>query len=129
MAQIKVYGIKEYLSPIQSELSDLIHECVIEAFQYPVNKRFHRFIGLEKEDFYFPDDRSDRYTIIEMSIFEGRSIESKKRLIHLLFNRLHKQLNINKNDLEITIFETAQHNWGIRGLPGDELTLNYKVDV
>lgn len=32
-------------------------------------------------------------------------------------------------DIEITIFETPKHNWGIRGVPGDELKLNYKVEV
>ncbi|APF21976.1 putative transglutaminase-like protein [Clostridium butyricum] len=33
------------------------------------------------------------------------------------------------NDVEITIFETPNYNWGIRGVPGDELGLNYKVNV
>jgi hypothetical protein len=31
--------------------------------------------------------------------------------------------------IEITLFETPRENWGIRGLPGDELSLNYKVQV
>ena len=38
-------------------------------------------------------------------------------------------MKIDKNDLEITILETPKHNWGIRGLPGDELQLNYKVKI
>ncbi|RUT33423.1 tautomerase family protein [Paenibacillus zeisoli] len=129
MAQIKVYGIKEHLKPLQGELSSVIHGCVVDAFQYPVGKRFHRFIHLEQEDFLFSEDRSDKYTIIEISIFEGRSVESKKKLITLLFERISSELYIEPNDIEITIFETPKHNWGIRGLPGDELQLNYKVNV
>jgi len=31
--------------------------------------------------------------------------------------------------LEMTIFETPKHNWGFRGLPGDEHKLDYKVEV
>ena len=31
--------------------------------------------------------------------------------------------------LEITLTETPRHNWGFRGLPGDEIGLAYKVDV
>jgi len=31
--------------------------------------------------------------------------------------------------VEITITETPRSNWGIRGLPADELELSYKVDV
>ncbi len=61
-------------------------------------------------------------------MFEGRSVEVKKRLIRLLFERC-SALGIERNDLEITIFETPKHNWGIRGVPGDELDLSYKVEV
>ena len=37
--------------------------------------------------------------------------------------------SVTAQDLEITIFETPRHNWGFRGLPGDEHALNYRVDV
>lgn len=128
MAQIKIYGLRQSLDPIKSKLSDSIHTCVIDAFQYPADKRFHRFFPLDASDFYFSTDRSDRYTVIEISIFEGRSIDAKKHLIRLLFDRL-QPLGISPQDLEITIFETPKHNWGFRGLPGDEHQLNYKIDV
>ena len=128
MTQIKIYGVKDYLNPIKQQLSDAIHTCVMEALQYPADKRFHRFFPLDKSDFYYPSGRSDRYTIIELSMFEGRSVEAKKQLIHLLFERL-QPLSISPQDLEITIFETPKHNWGFRGLPGDEHELNYKVDI
>jgi hypothetical protein len=28
-----------------------------------------------------------------------------------------------------TVLETPKHHWGIRGLPGDELALEYTVEV
>lgn len=129
MSQIKVYGLKENLNPIKNELSETIHSCVVEALSFPPGKRFHRFIGLDREDFYYPADRSDRYTIIEISMFEGRSVEAKKKLIRLLFDKLNRELGIPTSDIEITIFETPKHNWGIRGLPGDEIGLGYEVKV
>lgn len=129
MAQIKIYGLKEHLAPLTKQCSDIIHACAVEALQLPQEKRFHRFILLEKDEFFFPGDRSSRYTIIEISMFEGRSIESKKHLLRLLFTRLQEDLHIAPQDVEITIFETPRHNWGIRGQPGDELSLNYRVNV
>ena len=129
MAQIKIYGLASSLRPIRSELSDVIHACVVEALQLPADKRFHRFIALEREDFLYPPGRSERYTIVEISMFEGRSIESKKRLIRLLFERTSARLGIGAQDLEITITETPRANWGIRGVPADELGLSYKVEV
>ncbi len=61
-------------------------------------------------------------------MFEGRSVAAKKELIRLLFERV-QLLGISTQDLEITIFETPKHNWGFRGLPGDEHQLNYKIEV
>ena len=129
MAQIKIYGLRPEFAPIRQQLSDVLHSCIVDALQYPADKRFHRFILLDKEDFYFPESRSNSYMIIEISMFEGRSIEAKKALIHTIFERIEVELGIVTNDVEITIFETPRHNWGIRGKTGDELGLNYKVDV
>jgi phenylpyruvate tautomerase PptA (4-oxalocrotonate tautomerase family) len=129
MSQVKIFGLREHLEPIKQRLSDAIHSCVVEALQYPPDKRIHRFFPLERADFIYPADRSGRYTIVEFSMFEGRSVEAKKQLIRLMFERLQRDCGIAPQDLEMTIFETPKHNWGFRGLPGDEHALNYKVKV
>ncbi|MDP9309485.1 MAG: tautomerase family protein [Chloroflexota bacterium] len=129
MAQVKVYGLKEQLNPIKRQLGDVIHECVVTALALPPDKRFQRFFPLDAADFVFPSDRSERYTIVEISIFAGRSTATKKRLIRLLFERITADLELTAQDLEITIFESPKENWGIRGRPGDELILAYTVEV
>jgi phenylpyruvate tautomerase PptA (4-oxalocrotonate tautomerase family) len=129
VAQVKIYGLREHLRPIQAELSEAIHSCVVEALQFPANKRAHRFFHMETEDFYFPASASARYTIIEISMFEGRSIETKKHLIRLLFERVCNQAHRLPHEVEVTISETPKHNWGFRGLPGDEVALGYKIEV
>jgi phenylpyruvate tautomerase PptA (4-oxalocrotonate tautomerase family) len=129
MSQIKIYGNRTFLFPIRSKLSDCLHSCVVEALNYPENKRAHRFFYLDEGDFYYPEGRTQQYTIIEISLFEGRSIEAKKALYQLIFSRFEQNLNILPNDVEITLTETPLHNWGIRGKSGDELVLNYPLAV
>jgi phenylpyruvate tautomerase PptA (4-oxalocrotonate tautomerase family) len=129
MAQVKIFGLRTHLGPIIPAMSDTIHACVVEALQYPKDKRAHRFFQLDSTEFYYPHGRTEKYTIIEISMFEGRSIEAKKTLIRLIFQRFEHQLQISPQDVEITIFETPKHNWGFRGLTGDEHVLGYKVDV
>jgi 4-oxalocrotonate tautomerase family enzyme len=129
MSQIKIYGVASQLNPIKARLSDVIHSCTVDALQYPVDKRAHRFFPLDPSDFYFPAGRTDRYTVIEISMFEGRTVETKKNLIRLLFERIQGEFGIALQDIEVTITETPKHNWGIRGLPGDEVSLNYKVEI
>jgi phenylpyruvate tautomerase PptA (4-oxalocrotonate tautomerase family) len=129
VAQIKIYGLRSVLGPRIQALSDAIHASVVETLQFPPDKRFHRFISLDREEFIHPPDRSDEYTIIEIAMFEGRSSHAKKELIRLLFSNISARTGILPNDIEITIFETPKGNWGIRGLPADELTLGYKIAV
>ena len=106
MAQIKVYGIAEQRNPVRARLSDAIHACVVEALQFPADKRAHRFFPMDASDFFIPggQDRTARDTLIEISMFEGRSVE-------------------------ITITETPRHNWRFRGQTGDQVDLSDKVDV
>jgi phenylpyruvate tautomerase PptA (4-oxalocrotonate tautomerase family) len=129
MAQVKIYGLAQHLDENREQISEAIHASVMSAFEYPPEKKFHRFISLKNSDFVYPDDRSEAYTIIELSIFEGRSEQAKKALIKTLFSNLEQSVGITPQDIEITIFETPKANWGIRGKPGDELALNYKVEV
>jgi hypothetical protein len=128
MVQTKIYGLREHLDPIKAELSNVIHSCIVDALEFPVDKRAHRFFPLDAADFFYPAGRTDRYTIVEFSMIEGRSVDAKKQLIRLMFERV-QPLGISTQDLEMTIFETPIHNWGFRGLPGDEHQLNYKIEV
>lgn len=121
MPQTKIYGIREYLDPIKNQLSVVIHSCFTDILNYPPDKRFHRFFSMDKSDFIFPSSKSKSYLIIEINMFEGRSIDVKKNLIRLLIKRIHEKCRISPNDIEITILETPKYNWGVRGVPGDEL--------
>jgi phenylpyruvate tautomerase PptA (4-oxalocrotonate tautomerase family) len=129
MSQVKIFALRTTLDQLRAALSSAIHQSIVEALDFPADKKFQRFIALDADDFIFPADRSDKYTIIEISMFEGRSVAAKKALIRALFANIEKACGITPQDVEITIFETPKQNWGIRGVPGDELALNYKVKV
>jgi phenylpyruvate tautomerase PptA (4-oxalocrotonate tautomerase family) len=129
MGQVKIYGLRERLNPIKRRLSDVVHGCVVEALAFPEDKRAHRFFPLEREDFFWPAGRTDAYTIIEIGLIEGRSVAAKKRLIRLLFDRISAELDILQQDIEICLTESPAHNWGFRGMHGDEVKLNYRIDI
>ena len=126
---ILIYGNRENLVPIRAELSDVIHSCMQSVLGMPEDKRAHRFIPMESEDFYYPGGRTDAYTVIEINMIEGRQIETKKALIKALFAEIEKNLGISPVDVEITINEQPDHCWGFRGITGDEAKLNYEINV
>ncbi len=56
-------------------------------------------------------------------------MESRKRSIRMLFDRIQERVRTVHQGLEICIQEVPAQNWGFRGMHGDEVKLNYRVDV
>lgn len=129
MAQVVIWGHRAALAARRAALSDAVHGAVMAALDYPPEKRFHRFVLLEPGDFVHPEDRGIDYTIIEISLFEGRSEAAKRALVRELFERVEREAGIPPHSLEITITETPKVNWGIRGRNAVDLELGYRVDV
>ncbi|TDC07450.1 tautomerase family protein [Nonomuraea longispora] len=124
MAQVKVYGRRDVWAGRQSEVSDLIQSCLVSAWGLPEDKRFHRFLLLDADDFLCPQ-RGEGYLIIEVVCFTGRSDDAKRALIREIYARS----GYDPENVEITIIEMPKVNWGIRGVPADELALPYNVEV
>ncbi len=53
MSQIKIYGLASTLQTHQAQLSDAIHQALVAALQYPIEKKFQRFFALGASRFYF----------------------------------------------------------------------------
>ena len=129
MAQIKIYGITEHLLDVREQLSSVIHQAVIDVLGMPADKRAHRFFPMDKDNLLYPGGRTDAYTIIEIAMIEGRTVDTRKKLIRTLFDRIRAQIGITYQDIEITIHESPACNWGFRGIHGDEAQLNYDINV
>ncbi|MEH6652200.1 MAG: hypothetical protein V7707_19425 [Motiliproteus sp.] len=49
---IVIYGIRDKLDPIKSRLSDVVHGCMQSILGMPEDKRAHRFMPMDRDDFY-----------------------------------------------------------------------------
>lgn len=128
MAQFKVYGHEAFLRESASSISDAIHRASVGALGLPNEKRFHRLLPLEQWQFIAPADRSEKYLIIEVMMFEGRPEETIKAFYRQVLGNLENNCGVSTQDIELVITESPRKNWLIRGLPAEELQLNYRVD-
>ncbi|MDH2927159.1 tautomerase family protein [Lonepinella koalarum] len=117
---IIVYGLKHTLAPRKQQIMQAIYDCLNMQLDIPPRKHTLRFIGLEREDFFCPEGRTDDFIVVEINLMQGRSEDTKKRLIKMLFCELEQRADINAIDVEITIKEQPPHCWGFRGMTGDE---------
>ena len=125
---ITVYGLKEQLSPYRQVIADAVFSCLEIGLGIPKRKHTLRFVGLEKEDLYLPINRTERFIAIEINLMQGRTEQTKKRLIKMLFSELEYKAALHALDIEITIKEQPAHCWGFRGMTGDEANdLDYDI--
>src|SRR4051812_37445307 len=115
MAQFKIFGRAQLLREQHQRLSDVIHQAAVRTLQLPQGKRFQRFFPLESWQLVAPADRSPSYLIIEVHMFSGRSVETRKALIRALMDDLSRELALSPDDIEVTLLESPRENWGIRG--------------
>jgi hypothetical protein len=127
---ITVYGLKETLTPRRKAIAKAIYDSLNLGLDIPHGKHTIRFECLDKEDFFYPEDRSENYIAIEINLMQGRLEGTKKRLIKMLFSELEYKIGIKSYDVEITIKEQPAHCWGFRGITGDEARdLVYDLNV
>ena len=105
-----------------------VYEAQREAFKVPEDDRQIRYVEHKREHFPIPPGKTENYTIIEISIFPGRSLEAKRNLYRGIFQRFEK-LGIQATDLIVILNEPPLENWGIRGLPASEVDLGIKLNV
>ncbi|MBT2555556.1 tautomerase family protein [Arthrobacter sp. ISL-5] len=129
MAQVTIYGLRSSIEQHRASLSSAIHTAIVATLDYPPEKKFQRFVPLTEDNFIYPEDRGGDYTIIEISMFEGRTEQAKRNLISELFARIEAEAGIDPHSLEITILESPRVNWGIRGVNAADLALNYHVNI
>lgn len=69
------------------------------------------------------------FTLIEMDVFPGRSIEAKRKLYQSIVHNL-EFVGIHPMDVLMVLKEIPLDNWGLRGgLPASEIDLGFKLDV
>lgn len=122
-----IYALEGTIEAKKQPLSDAIHKAMCEVLGLPEQKRFHRFMPMKEENFFFPDDRSSEYTVIEVRMMEGRPKELIKQFIYALFDHIKHIVKIEPRDVEITVMTQPTYCWGFRGLVGEDAHLDYAL--
>ena len=130
MPLVKVEIIEGKSREYKQALLDGIHAALVEAFRIPDYDRMQRLYELERENFETAPTKTERFTLIEITAFEGRSLEAKKNLYSAIVRNLSQSPGINGDDITIVLHDPPLENWGIRGgIPDNEVDLGFEIKV
>jgi phenylpyruvate tautomerase PptA (4-oxalocrotonate tautomerase family) len=108
---------------------DAVHEALVACFRIPDHDRAQRVIEYAPEDFEIPPGRGERFTIVTIAVFSGRSVDAKRALYKTIADRF-EALGLPRRDVFILLQEAPVENWGLRGgVAGCDLELGFNLKV
>jgi hypothetical protein len=88
-----------------------------------------RLIEHPASHFAVPPSRGEKFTLVEVTMFSGRSMAAKRAPYQAIVRNL-TALGVPALDIKITLIEAPPENWGLRGgMPASEIELGFKIDV
>lgn len=109
------------------KLKELVMDAVVDTLQLPTDDRNIRIIEFRPELF---DMKAPYEMIVEITLFAGRTIETKKKLYQTIVTQLELNGLFGKEKIFIVLNEQPQENWGVRGgIPANEVKLNFKIEI
>ena len=110
-------------------LIEAVHAAMVEGIKIPEWDRNVRLVVHEPHRFAVPPDSGERYTLVSIDLFAGRSLEAKRALYRAVARRL-EPLGIPANEVKVLLREIARENFGVRGgVPASEIDLGFEVNV
>jgi phenylpyruvate tautomerase PptA (4-oxalocrotonate tautomerase family) len=109
---------------------DGVHAALVECFKIPDHDRIQVLREHAAENFDRPPGRSERFTVVQIFAFAGRSREAKRDLFAAIVRNLQRAPGIDPLDVFTVLCEPPRDNWGIRGgQQASAIDLGFKVDV
>lgn len=106
---------------------DCVHESLVETIKIPQNDRNQMLTEFEPE--FFIAKPPYKY-FIEITMFTGRTAETKKKLFRKLVDKLESELKTDPKSVFIIIHDQPRENWGVRGgIAASEIKLDFDVNV
>ena len=122
--------IREGWSPAEKAgLLDAIHAAAMQALKVPDEDRTQILTEHPAEAFELPPGKGDRFTLVEVTMFAGRSADAKRRLSRAVVANLAGR-GVPASDVLIVLHEVPLESWGVRGgTPASDVDLGLEVGV
>ncbi|MBC3763453.1 tautomerase family protein [Quadrisphaera oryzae] len=110
---------------------DAVQDALIAAFAIPPGDKHVRLVVHEPHRFAVPPrlEQPERYTLVTIDCFSGRSTEAKRRLYKEVVTRL-TPFGIPADHVTVLLRESDTENWGLRGgHAACDIDLGFTVEI
>lgn len=98
----------------REHLLQAVDDALVASLGVPPHDAFLRLFDYRFGDALTPARHGPHFVFVEIQLFPGRTIETKRKLYRTVAERL-QSLGIPGNDITIALIEISQENWGVQG--------------
>lgn len=127
MPATKIHLRKGLQKTVIVKMRELLLDTIIDVLKLPADDR-NVFISEYEPDFF--QMKAPYELFIEISMFSGRTNETKRKLFQAIVNTMESNNIFKKEQIFIILNEQPMENWGIRGgIPANDINLGFQVNV
>lgn len=108
---------------------EAIHAGIVDALHTPEDDKILRLVEHPRTHFTIPAAAGERYTHIEITMFEGRTLAAKRALYQAIVRNL-QPFGVPPADIKIILIEVSPDSVGFRGgRAASDLDIGYEIKV
>ena len=126
MPLVKIETISGKNNDFNQKLISLVGDVLVEVFALPENDRNIRLIEYNRNNFIM---KKPYEYLIEITLFKGRTKETKNTLYKKLVETIETDLKISKESIFIVLNEQPLENWGVQGgISAENIKFNFTIE-
>jgi len=114
MPDIMVEVGGSWLAGRQTAFLKAAHEAVVQTLKTPIDEPLARLIEHPSNCYLTPHSAGERFTRVEIVLFQGRSLEAKRELYRVMVQKL-RGFDVPAADVKVVLVEITSENVGFRG--------------
>ena len=112
-----------------SQFLGAIHAAIVEVLHTPEDDKVLRLVEHPPEHFAIPGAAGERYTHIEITMFAGRILATKRALYRAIVRNL-EPFAVPPADVKIILIEVSAESVGMRGgVAACDLDIGYEIRI
>ena len=116
MPLVRISLMKGKPEEFGQKVGEIVYQAMVDTINVPIKDHFqiitdHDSNTLIYDPAYLDIQRTPGIIIIQITLNEGRTVELKKLLYQTLAERLHRELDVRREDVFINLVEVKKENW------------------
>jgi phenylpyruvate tautomerase PptA (4-oxalocrotonate tautomerase family) len=116
MPLVRISMMKGKPEDFGQKVGEIVYQAMVDTINEPVKDHFqiitdHDSNTLIYDQTYLDIQRTHGIIVIQITLNEGRTVELKKLLYQIIAERLHRELDVRREDVFINLVEVKKENW------------------